>query len=90
MRASDDRPPAWYAESIRALQLLSIVLMWAFLGAVVAWIVNVVQISLSLGDALTVSVGISLVVIPVYSLVAGVLTYVFFGIQRGRRSEEGR
>jgi hypothetical protein len=88
MRAPDDRGPSWYRGSIRALQVLSIVLMWAFLGAVVAWIVNVVQLSLSLGDALTVSVGISLVVIPVYSLVAGVLTYVFFGLQRGRRSRE--
>lgn len=86
MRAPDDRGPSWYRGSIQALQVLSIVLMWAFLGAVVVWIVNMVQLSLSLGDALTVSVGISLVVIPVYSLVAGVLTYVFFGLQRGRRS----
>ncbi|MFN8176864.1 MAG: hypothetical protein U0167_03005 [bacterium] len=70
---------------IRTLQVASIVLMWAFLGAVVAWMINVVRLSLSLGDALTVSVGISLVVVPVYTLVASVLTYVFFGLQRGRR-----
>ena len=88
MRAPDPHAPSWHPRGIRLLQILSIVLMWAFLGGVVAWMVNVVQLSLSLGDALTVSVGISLVVIPVYTLVAGVLTYVFFGLQRGRRSGE--
>lgn len=88
MRAPDVHGPPWHPRGIRLLQILSIVLMWAFLGGVVAWMVNVVQLSLSLGDALTVSVGISLVVIPVYTLVAGVLTYVFFGLQRGRRDPE--
>jgi hypothetical protein len=73
---------------IRTLQILSIVMMWSFLGGAVAWMVNAVQLSLSLGDALTISVGLSLVVIPVYTLVAGVLTYVFFGLQRGRRGPE--
>ncbi len=82
-----DRRP-WRLRGIRTLQILSIVLMWSFLGGAVAWIVNAVQLSLSLGDALTVSVGLSLIVIPVYTLVASVLTYVFFGLQRGRRTPE--
>lgn len=82
----DTRP--WRERGIRTLQIVSIVLMWSFLGGVVAWMVNCVQLSLSLGDALTVSVGISLVVIPVFTLVASVLTYVFFGLQRGRRTPE--
>jgi hypothetical protein len=82
----DARP--WRLRGIHTLQILSIVLMWAFLGGAVAWMVNAVQLSLSLGDALTVSVGLSLVVIPVYTLVASVLTYVFFGLQRGRRTTE--
>jgi hypothetical protein len=75
----------WYQRGIRTLQLLSIVLMWTFLGAIVTWVLNMVRVSHSLGDALTASVGISLVAIPVYSLVAGILTYVYFGIQLGRR-----
>jgi len=40
------------------------------------------------GDAITLSVGISLVAVQVYALVASVLTYVFFGLQRGRRGAE--
>jgi hypothetical protein len=78
----------WYQHGIRTLQLLSIVLMWTFLGAIVTWVVNMVRVSRSLGDALTASVGISLIAIPVYSLVAGILTYVYFGIQRGREGPE--
>ncbi len=79
---------AWYGRGIRTLQVLSIVLMWAFLAGAVTWIVNIVRVAHSLGDALTASVGISLVAIPVYTLVASVLTYVFFGLQRGRRGPE--
>lgn len=78
----------WYERAIRALQMLSIAVMWAFLCGVVTWILNEVRVARSLGDALTASVGISLVAIPVYTLVAAVLTFVFFGIQRGRRGPE--
>jgi hypothetical protein len=85
-----DRGPSssWYGRLIRTLQVLSIAAMWAFLAGVVAWILNVVRLARSLGDALTASVGISLIAIPVYTLVASVLTFVFFGIQRGRRGPE--
>jgi CHASE2 domain-containing sensor protein len=79
------RKGRWYQRGIRTLQILSIVMMWAFLGGIVTWVLNMVRVSHSLGDALNASVGISLVAIPVYSLVAGILTYVYFGIQRGRK-----
>lgn len=75
----------WYQRGIRTLQLLSIVLMWTFLGGVVTWMFNVVSVARSQEDALTMSIGISLVAVPVYTLVAAVLTYVYFGLQRGRR-----
>jgi hypothetical protein len=79
----------WYRRGIRLLQALSIVLMWLFLGGAITWMVNVVRVSHSLGDALTVSVGVSVVAVAVYTLVAAVLTYVFFGLQRGRGGPEG-
>jgi hypothetical protein len=82
------RDENWYRRGIRALQFLSIVLMWAFLGGATLWMVNLVGAARSQGDALTMSVGISLVAVPVYALVASVLTYVFFGLQRGRRGPE--
>lgn len=77
-----------YRRIIGTLQLLSIVLMWTFLSAIVTWVINMVRVSRSLSDALTASVGISLVAIPVYSLVASILTYVFFGLRRGRRGPD--
>lgn len=79
----------WYRRGIRLLRLMSIVLMWLFLGGVITWMVNVVRVSHSLGDALTVSVGVSVVAVAVYTLVAAVLTYVFFGLQSGRGGPEG-
>ena len=78
----------WYRRGIHLLRLMSIVLMWLFLGGVITWMVNVVRVSHSLGDALTVSVGVSVVAVAVYTLVAAVLTYVFFGLQRGRGGPE--
>jgi len=78
----------WYQRSIRTLQLLSIALMWGFLAGTASWMINLVRVSRSLGDALTASVGISLVAVSAYTLVASVLTYVFFGLQRGRRRPE--
>jgi hypothetical protein len=78
----------WYERSIYGLQLLSIMLMWGFLASAIVWMVNVVGVSRTLGDALTASVGISLVAVSVYTLVASMLTYVFFGLRRGRRGPE--
>jgi hypothetical protein len=78
----------WGRRSIFALQALSILLMWSFLAGAIAWMVNVVGVALRLGDALTASVGISVLAVSVYSLVASVLTYVFFGLRRGRRAPE--
>jgi hypothetical protein len=80
----------WYQRSIFGLQVLSIMFMWAFLASAIVWMVNVVGVSRRLGDALTASVGISVVAVSVYSLVASVLTYVFFGLRRGRSEPEAR
>jgi hypothetical protein len=77
----------WYERGIRTLQFLSIVLMWTFLGAIVTWVLNMVKVAHRLGDSLTAAVGISLIAIPVYSLVAAILTFVYFGIQNGRQED---
>jgi len=82
----------WYHRSIRLVQVMSIGIMWVFLASVVFWILHLVSVSRTLGDALTASVGISIVAIPVYTLVAGILPYVFIGLWRGGKngdSEEG-
>jgi hypothetical protein len=68
------------------LQVSSMGMIWVFVLGVSAWIFHLIRLSISLHDAPTASVGISIVAIPVFMTCAGVLTYVFVGLQRGRHS----
>jgi len=67
---------------IFVLQVLSISMIWVFVGGITAWIVNLLSLSLEYQDALGASIGISLVAVPVFLGLAGVLTYVFVGLRR--------
>lgn len=69
---------------IETLQVISISLIWALFTGIAVWIVTLIRESLRLHDAPDASVGISLVAIPVFFLLASVLTYVFIGLRRGR------
>jgi hypothetical protein len=73
------------------LQVASMAMIWVFVLSVSAWIIHLIRLSIHLHDAPTASVGISIVAIPVFMTCAAVLTYVFVGLQLGRRSllEEG-
>lgn len=64
------------------LQIASIALIWIFVGAITWWIARLLWLAWRLHDAPDASVGISIVVIPVFLILAGVLTYVFVGLQR--------
>jgi uncharacterized membrane protein YhaH (DUF805 family) len=74
-----------YRLVIRGLQFLSIFLMWAFAASVLLLIVWLVLVAARWHDALNWTLAISLVMAPVYLTVAGTLTYVFIGLQRGAR-----
>lgn len=63
-------------------QILSVSLIWIFVFIISAWIVNLILLSIELRDVPGASVGISIVAIPVFITLAGVLTYVFVGLQR--------
>jgi hypothetical protein len=63
---------------------VSLSLIWAFFCVIAWWIIRLIIVSVQLQDAPDASVGISLVVIPVFGMLAGVLTYVFIGLQRNR------
>jgi len=70
---------------INALQILSISLIWVLFAGIAVWIFNLIRQSLLLRDTPDASVAISIVAIPVFLLLASVLTYVFIGLRRGRR-----
>jgi arginine exporter protein ArgO len=71
------------------LQIVSVVMIWVFVLSISVWIIHLLRLSHRLHDVPSVSVGISIVAIPVFLTGAAVLTYVFVGLQRGRGSDAG-
>ena len=74
-------------KTIEALQFLSISLIWVLFTGIAVWILTLIRESRKLHDAPDASVGISIVAIPVFFLLASVLTYVFIGLRKGRKEE---
>ena len=70
------------------MQVASLGFMWIFVGAITWWIFRLITVALELRDAPDASVGISIVVIPVFLIIASILTYVFVGLQRNRSTDE--
>lgn len=69
------------------MQVTSLGFMWVFVGAITWWIFRLITVALELHDAPDASVGISIIVIPVFLTLAAVLTYVFVGLQRNRTED---
>ncbi|HSR67906.1 MAG TPA: hypothetical protein VLU25_08180 [Acidobacteriota bacterium] len=76
--------PRW----ILALQLASLGGIWVFVLGISYWIVHLIGLARQWHDVPSASIAISIVAIPVFWTGAGVLTYVFFGLRRGRRRHE--
>ena len=72
--------PRW----IYALQIASVVMIWAFVLFISGWIIHLLRLSHRLHDVPSASIGISIVAIPVFLTGASVLTYVFLGLRGGR------
>jgi cytosine/uracil/thiamine/allantoin permease len=77
-------------KAIETLQIISISLIWVLFTGIAVWIVTLIKESLKLHDAPDASVGISIVAIPVFFTLASVLTYVFFGLRKGREEDSER
>jgi cytosine/uracil/thiamine/allantoin permease len=77
-------------KTIEGLQILSISLIWLLFLGIAVWIFTLIKESLKLHDAPDASVGISIVAIPVFFLLASVLTYVFVGLRKGRKEHTER
>ncbi len=63
-------------------QLMSISLIWVFVIGITLWIINLIYLSIDFKDAPGISIGISLIAIPVFITLASILTYVFVGFHR--------
>lgn len=74
--------------AVRAAQLGILALICVFIFGIVVWIIGLIRLSLELRDIPSASIGISLVAIPVFLLLLGVVNYVFWGL-RAAAPEEG-
>jgi flagellar basal body-associated protein FliL len=78
----NDQPDSKKNKIIFVAQLLSLLLIWIFVVTITLWISNLILLSIELNDAPGASVAISIVAIPVFITLAGVLTYVFVGLHK--------
>lgn len=72
---------------IFAMQILSISFIWVFVTGITWWIVRLIVLSVNLHDSPDFSFIISIVIIPIFFILAGTLTYVFVNLQRSREED---
>ena len=74
---------------VYGFQVASVAMIWVFVLGISGWIIHLIRLSQRWNDVPSASVGISIVAIPVFLTGASVLTYVFVGLRRGRKSAGG-
>ena len=74
-------------QRVRAIQWSIAGVAVLFIGGIVIWITHLIRTAWRLGDVPSASIGISLVAIPVFLTLLGVILYVFWGLlgDRGER-----
>jgi hypothetical protein len=74
--------PSTTDKIIFAAQVTSVLLIWVFVVIITVWVINLIKLSIELNDVPGATVAISIVAIPVFLILASVLTYVFVGLQK--------
>ena len=72
--------------TVRRLQWLWLVVAFGLIGGIITWITHLIRTAWRLGDVPSASIGISIVSIPIFLTMLGVILYVFVGL-RGDRGE---
>jgi hypothetical protein len=72
-------------KTIFILQIASIVYIWIFVIAVDVWILSLLRVAKQLDDAINASVAIGILAIPLFIIIASILTYVFVGLQKNKK-----
>lgn len=67
---------------VRALQWTIAALAVVFVGGIITWITHLIRTAWRLGDVPSASIGISIVAIPVFLVLLGVIVSVFWGLLR--------
>lgn len=74
------RPGPVSDRTVRTIQWAMAGAAVLFIGGIVIWITHLIRIAWLLGDGPSASIGISLVAIPVFLTLLGVILYVFRGL----------
>ena len=72
--------PSVSSRTVRAIQWAMAGAAVLFIGGVVTWISHLIRTAWRLKDVPSASIGISLVAIPVFFTLLGVILYVFWGL----------
>jgi len=75
---SDRRPAP--PRVVRAIQWAMAGAAIVFIGGIITWIIHLIRTAWGLRDVPSASIGISLVAIPVFLTLLGVILYVFWGL----------
>lgn len=73
--------------TVRWAQRLILAAFCALVGAIIVWIAHLIRLAWRLQDVPSASIGISLVAVPVFLTLLGVVIYVFGGVQRGGKED---
>jgi hypothetical protein len=74
--------PSAFDRRVRTCQYAIAGLAVVFVGGIVTWITHLIRTAWRLGDVPSASIGISIVAIPVFLVLLGVIISVFWGLLR--------
>ncbi|MBI2206604.1 MAG: hypothetical protein HYU41_22445 [Candidatus Rokubacteria bacterium] len=77
-------PESGFDRSVRRTQWMLAGLAVLFVTGIVTWIAHLIRTAWRLQDVPSASIGISLVAIPVFLTLGGVIVYVFVGLLTDR------
>ncbi|MBI3091726.1 MAG: hypothetical protein HYY96_13780 [Candidatus Tectomicrobia bacterium] len=80
------RDPRW----VLYVQNAGLFLFTVFVFGVIGWIIRLIRLSWTLDDSPSGSIAISLIAIPVFLLLLGVVNYVFWGIRGAVEKEDSQ
>lgn len=68
-------------------QIASLMGIWFLFMGIVFWLANSMKLAIEFHDAPRATLGITVLAMLVFITLAGVLTYVFVGLQLGKKKE---
>ncbi|MCL4510199.1 MAG: hypothetical protein M1470_03940 [Bacteroidetes bacterium] len=72
--------------TIYIVQFITLSFVWILAVSITWWFIHLVIVASELKDAQTASISISILAVTIFWILAGVLSYVFFGLHRNAKA----